>query len=264
MKSHSDGVVATVERDELRLEHNVTIDLQAGCNGLETTEARSTSGIDRGEVDIITPDSSHVHSTNIDLEIRQLCVAREGNTSDSLVVDCSSDLAVVGIDNSGVGQHEGGSGVSDGLATRNCHSRSRTDLELGGGELPEAVGGVDRSPGEGAVELSGVDVSELVGADGGLSKIGGEDWHGEAGLCVVEEGLLLDWFDGVELGESETDESVGLGILDEGRGDGGCELNGLTGHSCSTNVNSVSANIASCSRSITVRDGERGTLNELE
>lgn len=38
MRSHADGVVAAVERDELGLEHDITIDLQAGCNGLETTE----------------------------------------------------------------------------------------------------------------------------------------------------------------------------------------------------------------------------------
>ncbi len=88
--------------------------------------------IDRGEVDIITPDKSHVVSTNIDLKIWKLGVAREGHASDGLVVDCTGDLAVVSVDNGGVGQHESGSGVSDSLATSNGHGSSRADLELGG------------------------------------------------------------------------------------------------------------------------------------
>lgn len=167
-------------------------------SGLRRGTLTSTSSIDRGEVDIVTPDSSHVHSTNIDLEIGQLRAAREGNASDGLIVDCPSNLAVVGVDDCRIGKHEGGSGVSDGLATRNSHSRSCTDLKFGGGELPEAVGSVDCGPGEGTVELGGVDVSEFVGADCCRSEIGGKDWHGETGFRIVEESLLLGWLDGVK------------------------------------------------------------------
>jgi hypothetical protein len=39
MRSHSNGVVSTVERNELGLEHDVAVDLEVGRNGLETTEA---------------------------------------------------------------------------------------------------------------------------------------------------------------------------------------------------------------------------------
>jgi hypothetical protein len=39
MRSHADGVVSTVESNELGLEHDVTVDLEVGCNRLETTEA---------------------------------------------------------------------------------------------------------------------------------------------------------------------------------------------------------------------------------
>jgi hypothetical protein len=39
MGSHSDGVVSTVEGHELGLEHDVAVDLQIGCNGLETAKA---------------------------------------------------------------------------------------------------------------------------------------------------------------------------------------------------------------------------------
>jgi hypothetical protein len=39
MGRHADGVVAPVERHELRLEHDVAVDLEIGCDGLETAEA---------------------------------------------------------------------------------------------------------------------------------------------------------------------------------------------------------------------------------
>lgn len=39
MRSHSKGVVSSVECDELRLEHNVTVNLEVGSGGLETSEA---------------------------------------------------------------------------------------------------------------------------------------------------------------------------------------------------------------------------------
>jgi hypothetical protein len=39
MWGHGDGVVATVEDDELRLEHDVAIDLERGGRGLDTAEA---------------------------------------------------------------------------------------------------------------------------------------------------------------------------------------------------------------------------------
>lgn len=39
MGSHADRVVAAVERHELRLEHDVAVDLERGCGGLETAKA---------------------------------------------------------------------------------------------------------------------------------------------------------------------------------------------------------------------------------
>lgn len=78
--------------------------------------------------------------------------------------------------------------------------------------MPETVGGIDSGPREGTVEFGGVDVAEFVGADGGVAEIGREDGHRECGHGVVEEGLLLGWLNGVELGIGETDESVGLSI----------------------------------------------------
>lgn len=39
VRSHGERVVASVEDDELRLEHDITVDLEVSGNGLETTEA---------------------------------------------------------------------------------------------------------------------------------------------------------------------------------------------------------------------------------
>lgn len=39
MRGHSNGVVSSVEGNELRLEHDIAVDLQVGCDGLDSTEA---------------------------------------------------------------------------------------------------------------------------------------------------------------------------------------------------------------------------------
>lgn len=173
-------------------------------------------------------------------------------------------MAVVGIDDSSVGQHERGSGISDSLATSNGHGSTSTDLELVGGELPETVGSVDSGPGQGSVELGRVDVAELVGADGSLTKIGGEDGLCERGQGVVEEGLLLGGLDSVELREGEADESVGVLVLHEGSRDSGGKLDGLAGDSCASNVHCVSSHVTSSSGSVTVRDGPGCSGHQLE
>lgn len=235
MRSHSNRVVSSIESHELRLEHDISVDLQVALNGLDTSETSYyirqyrcarflglekaltlTSSIHRGEVDIRSSHSSHVGSSNIDLQIRQDSITRECNTSDSLVVYCAGDLAVVCVDDCWVDQHEGGSGVGNGLATGDLHRRSGTDSELLGGELPETLGVVDWRPGEGAVELGGVNVAEFVSTDSVVTEIGSEDWFRERGHRIVEECFLLLWLDGVEFGESETDESVVRSILYEG------------------------------------------------
>ena len=57
MGRHADGVVAPVERYELRLEHDVAVDLEIGCDGLETAEASCTQ-ISLAKVQIQIPDSN--------------------------------------------------------------------------------------------------------------------------------------------------------------------------------------------------------------
>lgn len=41
--SHADGVVAAVESDELGLEHDISVDLEAAVDGLETAETGCNS-----------------------------------------------------------------------------------------------------------------------------------------------------------------------------------------------------------------------------
>ena len=130
--------------------------------------------------------------------------------------------------------------------------------------MPEAVGGVDSGPFHSAVEFRGVDGAEFVGTDGVVAEVGGEDGHGEGGDRVVEEGLLLRGLHGVEFGEGETDEAVGLCVLDEGGGYGSRELDGLGGDGCAADVHGVGSDISCSAGAVAVGDGERGTLDEFE
>lgn len=224
-----------------------------------------TVSLDLSEVDVGSLDTSHEVVTNLHHQIRQLCVARDGDTSNLSIVDGTGDLRVVTLDDSGVGDDQGGAGVSDGLEAGLTHGwRTGTDCEHLRRELPEALGSVDWNPGHGAVELSSVDATELVGTDSGLAQISGEDGLGERGHDIVEEGLLLLGLDGVQLAEGKTDETVVVGILSEGLGDSSGHLNGLVGHSGTTNVDGISSNVACSSRAITVADRERSTLDHLQ
>jgi len=203
-----------------------------------------TSLINRSKVNIRATNSSHVASTNIDLKIRQDRFAREGNASDLSIVDGTLNTAVVCVDDRSRGEHERSSSISDGLATGRIHSGTGTDSKFGSGELPEATGGVDSCPLHGAVKLGSIDVAKLVGAGGVGAEIGGEDRGFELGDGVVEESFLLGWGDSVEFGERESKESVGLGVCDEGLGDGSWELDGLAGDLHSTNADDVSPDIS--------------------
>lgn len=229
------------------------------------TGKRTLSGsIHRREVDIASLHGRHVASSNIDCQIRQHCVTRERHAADGLVVHGAGNLRVVCIDNSRVSEHESGSGVSDGLATSNCHRGARADGELGGAELPEAVGGVDRRPLHGAVELGAVDGAEGVRSSSGLAQISGEHGQGQRRHDVVEESLLLRGLDSIELAKGEADETVRVGVLHEGRGDSRGELNSLLGDGCATDVDNVGADVACSSGSVSVGDGERGALHQGE
>ena len=106
----------------------------------------------------------------------------------------------------------------------------------------------------GSIEFRGVDCAEFVGSHGGRAEIGGEDGLWEGGYGVVEEGFLLGGFDGIEFGEGEADESVGLRVSDEGAGDGGGEFDSLVGDGCTANIDGVGSNVACGAGAISVRD----------
>lgn len=228
MRSETQRVVAAVEGNELGLEHDVTVDLEVGVDGLDTSEAGGTGLVNWSKVDVLALDGSHV-STNINHHIWQSSRAGERNTSNLGIIGRTLNTTVVGADNLGVHQHKGGSGVSNGLSTWSSHHLSTDRHGTSGAELPETVGGVDCSPLHGTVELGGVNVTELVSTGCSWAEIGGEDRGLEVRGCVVEEGLLLLRLHGVELGEGESDKSVGLSVLCERLGNGGGELDGLVG-----------------------------------
>jgi hypothetical protein len=52
MRSHSDGVIPSIESHELRLEHDIAIDLQIRVDSLKSTKASRLRIINRREVDI--------------------------------------------------------------------------------------------------------------------------------------------------------------------------------------------------------------------
>lgn len=224
-----------------------------------------TVALDLRKVDIGSLDAGHVGTANIKHEIRQRGVAVNGDTTGLRVVLRRGDLAVVALDDGGVGDDEGGAGVGDGLAGGVARLRlAGADGELGGRELPEALGGVDGDPGHGAVELGGVDVAELVRARGGLAQVGGEHGLRERGHDVVEEGLLLLGLDRVELAEGETDQTVVVAVLDEGLRHRGGHLDGLRGRGGTADVDRVGAHVAGRAGAVTVRDGPGGALDHLE
>lgn len=124
--------------------------------------------------------------------------------------------------------------------------------------------GVDSCPGERTVEFCRVNVAEFVGAHGVLAEISGENRHREGSHRVVEEGLLLLGLDCVEFGECETDEAVGLCVLDEGGGDCGGELDSLAGDCRAADVDGVCSDVTSGSGSVTVGDRKGRSCHHLE
>lgn len=97
-----------------------------------------------------------------------------------------------------------------------------------------------------------------------MAQVGGEDGGLERGDGVVEEGLLLGWFDGVEFGEGEAEEPVGCRVLDEGGGDGGRELDGLAGYRYTADVDRVGADVACRAGTVAVGDGVGCAVHHFE
>lgn len=130
--------------------------------------------------------------------------------------------------------------------------------------MPETGCRVDWDSGERALSFGHVDGSELVSTSRVVLEINRKDWHGELRHDAVEESGLLGWLDGVQLAESETDETVVVGVLGERLGDGGGKLHCLSGCGGTTNVDNIHTDSSSGSRSITVGDRPCCSLHYLE
>ena len=68
---------------------------------------------------------------------------------------------------------------------------------------------------------------------------------------------------GVELAESKTDETVIVGVLNEGLGESSGHLDSLLRNRGTTNVDGVSDDVTGGTGAVTVRDHPSGTLQWL-
>jgi hypothetical protein len=163
VRRNADAVVAPVEGHKVRLEEDIAVDLWLGRGRLEATETGLAGLVDGSKVDIAAAYRGHERAADIDGQVGEGGAAGEGNTADGVVICGALDLAVVGVHNAGIGKHEGGSRVNDGLATGNVGCRATaTDGELLRRELPETGGGVDGSPVQSAGELGVVNGAEFI------------------------------------------------------------------------------------------------------
>jgi len=173
-------------------------------------------------------------------------------------------LAVVGLRDGVVDEHEGGAGVGDGGARARVLLLLAADAEAVRAELPETLGRVDGDVGERAGELGTVNVSELVGSGGGVLQVGGEEGLGQGGLDVVEKRLLAGRLDGVEFAESQAEEAVAVHVLREGRAERGGELDRLSGHRRASDVHGVRPHISARATPVAVADAPGGTVDLTE
>lgn len=216
--------IPAVKNDELRFEHDISENLQrVPIIGLNGPLANVIAPRRRRKVEQQTRDRTHVAVAKSDVEIRELGIAGEVVASLGLVENVAWDGGIVALDSEIVEQQESSSGVGDcrvslGVAL----DLAAADREAVGGKLPEALGFIDWCELDSAGELRAIDRAKLVGAYGGVFEVGSEDWLLEGGHHVVEEGWL--WLslsihgDGVDVGEPEAEESVGIGVLDKAIG----------------------------------------------
>ena len=154
------------------------------------------------------------------------------------------NLLVVGVNDLVGGEEEGGASVSNGVGVI-------TEVG-GGGELPEALAGVDIGvENVGSIARDG---TEDVSSGLLVLEVSNEERGVEAAGDVVEPGLLLVGGDSVDGGEGKTEETVvGAGLELGGDLLGG--LNGLSLNAQGTDGDNVSVDITGGRRTVTVADG---------
>lgn len=170
------------------------------------------------------------------------------------VVGRTGNLLVVGLDDGGWGEHEGGARVGNAVEVAAVDGRAGADGVAGGGEAPETLRVVDVGVGDGAVVAGGDDGAEVVGAGGVVLEAGGHESLGQTlGDGVGQEGLGRGRGDGVDAVEGETDETVAR-AGGELAGGGGGSLNSLAGDGDAADVDGVAVDGAGGAGTITVGD----------
>ena len=263
------GLVAAVESDELRLEHCVSKDLETGTLvALNTSEAGGVGLIDGGKSDCAARNLGHVVVTNSNRDVGESSIAGVDKTTDLGVELSTLDLGVVGIGDLLIDEKERCTGVGNGIRALGVLEHLVANSELGGGELPESSLSLDRDPGHLAGDLGSIDLSEIVAACAIGVEVGSEHGHVEIFHDVVEEGLcgclLGAVVDSVEFGESKTNETVSVSVLNKRLGDRIGQLDDLVLDLDTSNSNSVHANNTSSTRAITIADLPLRTVNLLE
>lgn len=124
----------------------------------------------------------------------------------------------------------GGVGVGNHLVTD--HDGLRVDL-------PESRGGVDGDAGQLSSKAGLVNSAKVVGTSRVVLEIDREHWHSQLWHNGVEESGLLGRLNSVEFAESETHETVVVGVLNERLRDSSGKLNGLLGGSGAADVDDV-------------------------
>lgn len=228
------------------------------------TSRRNIRLIHRGEIDQGTGDNGRVRVSDPDTKVRQSRITRENVSTCVLVVLRALDLAPVSRGYRVVDEHERRAGVGDGRVGVRVLLLLTAQGVACGRELPEALGIIDLDIAERAGKLGTVDDSEIVRSGGAMPEVGGEDGQGEVGHDVIEEGLLLGRLDGVELAESQTDETITGCVLDELIGDGGGELDGLARNRRPSDIHRVRTHVPSCSTPVTVADTPGSPVDPLE
>lgn len=189
--TESKGRVAAVESDELGLEHDVTVDLKTSALvALNTTKASCVGLINSGEGDLVARDLGHVAVTDGNSHVGKLGVAGVDETANLGIVLRAFNLGVVGIGNVLVDKEERGTGVGNGLGSSRVVNDLAVDAELGRGELPETGACVDRNPRHLALELGGIDLTELVNTGAIGVEVSSEDGKVKVAHDIVEESLL--------------------------------------------------------------------------
>ena len=186
-----------MESEESTPEHDISIYLQRiSLVALYATVAPSRTNrciIYQGRWDhdhVIVDADSHAEGG----KCSSLC-AGEDVAADRIRVSRVWDLGIVLLGDAIVDDEEGGAGICNGGRPREVVHLLTTNRDPRGRELPESIGAVDRNPGELTVKFRCVDGPKLVKASSIFFEISGKDRLRQAGQNIVEECLLLYWFD---------------------------------------------------------------------